>query len=110
MKLLQELGKARVSFGQYQCARAMEVLNALPQNHLHTGWVLVLLAKAHFELAEYEQAVQLFQEVRRLEPHRLQGMEYYSTALWHLQQEVALSALAMELKDIAKEAPQVNFV
>lgn len=47
--------------------------------------------------------------MRRLEPHRLQGMEYYSTALWHLQKEVALSTLAQELTDFDIKSPQVSF-
>ena len=33
-------------------------------------------------------------------------MEYFSTALWHLQDEVELSALAQELTTIDKMAPQ----
>ena len=35
-----------------------------------------------------------FSEVREWEPHRLHLMEFYSTALWHQQKEVQLSALA----------------
>lgn len=106
MRLLQELGRARLQLGQYHCAKVIETLKEIPPCHYQTGWVLVTLAKTHFELAEYDKAVRLFQDVRQLEPHRLQGMEYYSTALWHLQQEVALSALAQELTETAKNAPQ----
>ena len=32
-----------------------------------------------------------------MEPYRTDLMEYYSTALWHLQQEVSLSALAQDM-------------
>ena len=35
-----------------------------------------------------------------------QGMEIYSTALWHLQKEVVLSSLAQELVLIGKKTPQ----
>ena len=38
--------------------------------------------------------------------HGLQGMEIYSTALWHLQKEVVLSSLAQELVVIGKKTPQ----
>lgn len=38
-----------------------------------------------------------FSEVREREPYRLQLMELYSTALWQLQKEVTLSALAQDL-------------
>ncbi|GFT11332.1 cell division cycle protein 27 homolog [Trichonephila clavipes] len=106
MTLLQEMGKAQLYLGHYFCRKALEVLNSLPPQHFETGWVLTTMGKAHFELAEYKQAIALFEEVRRLEPHRLQGMEYYSTALWHLQKEVALSTLAQELTDFDTKSPQ----
>lgn len=106
MMLLQEMGKAQLYLGHYYCKKALEVLNSLPPQHFETGWVLTTMGKAHFELAEYNQAIALFEEVRRLEPHRLQGMEYYSTALWHLQKEVALSTLAQELTDFDIKSPQ----
>ncbi|GIY69720.1 cell division cycle protein 27 homolog [Caerostris darwini] len=106
MTLMQELGKAQLYLGHYYCRKALEVLNNLPPQHYETGWVLTTMGKAHFELAEYNQAISFFEEVRRIEPHRLQGMEYYSTALWHLQKEVALSTLAQELIDFDTKSPQ----
>ena len=40
-------------------------------------------------------------------PYRLDFTEYYSTALWHLQDDVELSALAQELTAIDKHnSPQ----
>lgn len=42
--------------------------------------------------------------MRELEPHRDNMMEIYSTALWHLQQEVKLSALAQELVALDKNS------
>ena len=35
-------------------------------------------------------------------------MEIYSTTLWHLQKEVQLSALAQEVTELDKEAPEVS--
>lgn len=106
MQLLQDLGKARFHLGRYGCKQAIEALQSLPTHHYRTGWVLAALGKAHFELGEYEQAVKVFEELRHLEPHRLQGLEYYSTALWHLQREVSLSFLAQDLQDMDKSAPE----
>ncbi|XP_067120824.1 cell division cycle protein 27 homolog isoform X1 [Centruroides vittatus] len=106
MQLLQELGWACLYLGHFCCRKAIEVLSRLPPHHYYTGWVLTALGRAHFELAEYEQAINIFQEVRRLEPHRVKGIEYYSTALWHMQQEVALSGLAQELTEFDKEAAE----
>ena len=47
-------------------------------------------------------------ELHQLEPHRLEGMELYSTVLWHLQREVQLSALAQELTELDRDAPEVS--
>ena len=53
------------------------------------------------------QAERLFSEARSLEPYHLEGMEIFSTALWHLQREVELSALAQEMTDMEKNSPEV---
>ncbi|XP_021937878.1 cell division cycle protein 27 homolog isoform X2 [Zootermopsis nevadensis] len=97
MALLRELGTAYLHLSQFNCRKAIDCLNNLPPHHYNTGWVLSLLGKAHYELTEYQQAVRYFSEVREREPYRCQLMELYSTALWHLQKEVALSALAQDL-------------
>lgn len=106
MQLLQDLGRARLYLGQYHGKQAIEVLEELPPHQHSTGWVLAALGKAHFELCEYQKAVRVFEELRALEPHRLQGLEFYSTALWHLQKEVSLSALAQDMMDLDKNAPE----
>lgn len=38
------------------------------------------------------------------------GMEIYSTTLWHLQKEVALSALAQDLTEMSRTSPQVSIL
>ncbi len=47
-----------------------------------------------------------FRELRDREPFRLDFMEYFSTALWHLQDDVELSALAQDLTRWGKSSPQ----
>lgn len=54
------------------------------------------------------QAERLFSEVRRIESYRVEGMEIYSTTLWHLQKDVALSALSKDLTDMDKNCPEVE--
>ena len=53
------------------------------------------------------QAEKVFGELRYLDPHYMEGMEIYSTTLWHLQRDVALSALAQELTEMDLNSPQV---
>ncbi|CAG2116614.1 unnamed protein product, partial [Medioppia subpectinata] len=88
LDLMVQLGTALQHLGQFECREAIDALESLPMNHLNTGWVLTALGRAYFEKSRYEEAVKYFTEAHRHEPHRLQGMEYLSTALWHLQREV----------------------
>lgn len=106
LDLLSLFGKALLELGQFNCQSAIDALTELPGNHLNTGWVLSALGRAYFEMTKYDEAVEYFQKAHKYEPHRLQGMEYFSTALWHLQKEVELSMLAQELIEFDKNAAQ----
>lgn len=106
MSLLRRLGEAQLSLGQFQIPNAIKVLKSLPPKHLNSGWVQSALGRCFFELGQYSEAVRFYEQAHEREPHRLQGLEYYSTALWHLQREVQLSMLSQELVEFDKEAPQ----
>lgn len=43
---------------------------------------------------------------RSLEPNRVSGMDVYSSTLWHLRKEVALSHLAHDLVEKQRMAPE----
>ncbi|XP_037085740.1 cell division cycle protein 27 homolog [Pollicipes pollicipes] len=107
MHLLRDVGAAYQQLSQFGSRRAIEQLSALPSHQYNTGWVLSMLGKAYFELNNYKQAIRFFQMVRDREPYRLEMMEYYSTALWHLQREVELSALAQDLMDHDRQSAEV---
>lgn len=106
MAVLREMGRGYQLLCSYSCRDAINVLSALPPQHYNTGWVLSHIGRAHFELAEYSQAERVFSEVRRIESYREEGMEIYSTTLWHLQKDVALSALSKEMTDMDRNCPQ----
>ncbi|GAB6019681.1 anaphase-promoting complex subunit cdc27 [Chamberlinius hualienensis] len=106
MSLLRDLGSAYLLLAQYNCKQAVDAFKALPAHHINTGWVLCNLGKAYFELGRYHESVNMFSKAQQVEPHRMEGMEYFSTALWHLQKEVQLSALANELVEFDKNCPQ----
>merc|ERR1719318_2351532 len=103
--LLKQVGLAYQKIGHYNCREAVRLLQLLPPKHASSTWVLALLGKSYFELAEYREAVKMFAQVRERDPFRLDMLEYYSTALWHLQEEVTLSALAQDLQRIDKLSP-----
>jgi anaphase-promoting complex subunit 3 len=60
-------------------------------------WVLCAVGRAHFEKVDYHEAERVFELARRKDPTRLEGMEVFSTVLWHLKKEVELSFLAQEV-------------
>ncbi|RXN00282.1 Cell division cycle protein 27-like [Acipenser ruthenus] len=108
MNLMRDMGKGYLALCSYNCKEAISILSQLPSHHYNTGWVLCQIGRAHFELAEYMQAERIFSEVRRIESYRVEGIEIYSTTLWHLQKDVALSALSKDLTDMDKNSPEVD--
>ncbi|XP_015678739.1 cell division cycle protein 27 homolog [Protobothrops mucrosquamatus] len=106
MTLLRDMGKGYLALCSYNCKEAIHILSHLPSHHYNTGWVLCHIGRAYFELAEYMQAERIFSEVRRIENYRVEGMEIYSTTLWHLQKDVALSVLSKDLTDMDNNSPE----
>lgn len=105
MQLMRTLGQAYLQLSQFECKKAIECLTSIAPHQFNTAWVQCMLGKAYFELVDYEQAVEYFSGVHKKEPYRLEYMDMYSTALWHLQREVALSALAQDLVKLDKNSP-----
>lgn len=106
LALLQQLGEAHLAMAKFKCNKAIQLFEDISPNHKNTAWVLGSLGKAHFELGNYVSAKVLFQEMRDLDPYRKEFTEYLSTTLWHLQDEVELSALAQDLTSGDKMSPQ----
>uniref|UniRef100_A0A8C1L2D3 Cell division cycle protein 27 homolog n=1 Tax=Cyprinus carpio TaxID=7962 RepID=A0A8C1L2D3_CYPCA len=101
-------GKGNISSPQFQAFNLQKAAAGILFIHYSTKTSAKLgyLALSHFELAEYMQAERIFSEVRRIESYRVEGMEIYSTTLWHLQKDVALSALSKDLTDMDKNSPE----
>ena len=43
-------------------------------------------------------------------PFHIDGLEYYSTVLWHLKDDITLATLAHQLTDIDRKHPAVNIL
>lgn len=106
LNLLRQIGEAFRLLCRYDCFEAVEAFKQLPPEQYNTGWVLVNVGRAYFEMIEYSKARDVFDQVRLIEPQRLQGMEVFSTTLWHLRRETDLSFLGQELSEINKNAPE----
>lgn len=105
-KVFLDCIKALDYLNHYKLDQCIDVLNSLPDRHRNTGWVLCCLGRALYEKTKYQESVNHYEAARRLEPYRLEGMEYYSSSLWHLHKEVELSILAKDLMAFDQDAPQ----
>lgn len=91
---------------QYKLDQCISTLTSLPERHRNTGWILCCIARALYEKTNYTESVKYYEAARKLEPYRLEGMEYYSSALWHQHKEIELSILAKDLMDFDQDAPE----
>jgi anaphase-promoting complex subunit 3 len=101
-ELLTSLGTVYRSLCQFRCRDALQQLQQLPR----TPWTLRMQGRAHFELLEYELAVEAFEAMRRAAAHLTAGVEYYSTTLWHLKRAPELAELAQSTAALDKMSPQ----
>ena len=86
MNLFAILGRAYLSQSKYHCQEAEAIYREeLTKKQLETGWVLGQVAKCLFEQTRYQEACKVYERMLRLEPYRLEGLELYSTCLWHLK-------------------------
>ncbi len=106
LELMVKFGAATKLLAEFKCREAIEEFGRLPVKQAATGYVLSAIGRAYFEMSKYDEAIEAFKRARTAEPHRLQGMEIYSTALWHKQKEVELSCLAQTLIDFDRTAPE----
>ncbi|KAL5572582.1 hypothetical protein UlMin_022179 [Ulmus minor] len=106
LSLLGTLGEGYRLSCMYRCQDALDMYLKLPHKHYNTGWVLSQVGKAYFELVEYLEAERAFNLARRVSPYSLEGMDIYSTVLYHLKEDMKLSYLAQELISTDRLAPQ----
>ena len=106
MGLLRELGAGYNALCLYQCNTTIERLDALPPAQRNTGWVLAQIGRAYFELVDYAAAEKVFKQMRSVDPMRTEGLEIFSTLLWHLRKEVDLCYLAQQAVALERRAWQ----
>lgn len=106
LALLRTLGEGYRLSCLYRCQDALDAYLKLPHKHYNTGWVLSQVGKAYFELVDYLEADHAFSLARLASPYSLEGMDIYSTVLYHLKEDMKLSYVAQELISTDRLAPQ----
>ncbi|KAI6204151.1 hypothetical protein M3Y94_00639100 [Aphelenchoides besseyi] len=99
------LSEVQELLSQYRCDEALEAVEIIPQAFQQLPLTLLVRGTILFENMDYKRCVEVFRELRRIHPTRIEGMETYSTALWQLQDHHQLSALAAELMTSHRESP-----
>lgn len=105
--LFCKLGLALHAMHSFDCQQTVQQLCSLPKRHYETGYVLDLVGLCHFETADYKKSEQAYQQAWKIEPRRMEGLEYYSSALWHLRKDVELGRLAQQCLQWDRLKPQV---
>ncbi|XP_047311527.1 cell division cycle protein 27 homolog B [Impatiens glandulifera] len=106
LDLLKVLGEGFRLSCIYRCQDALDTFLRLPPKHYNTGWVLSQVGKLNFELVDYLEADRTFSLARLASPYALEGMDIYSTVLFHLKKDMKLSYLAQELTSTDRLSPQ----
>ncbi|BGO97485.1 putative 20S cyclosome subunit BimA/Nuc2/Cdc27 [Rhodotorula toruloides ATCC 204091] len=97
LSILRAFATAARAAALYAQKEVVQALATLPSEQARTWRALVALAKAHFEMLSYDKAEKAFRQARHVAPYLVDGMELYSTTLWHLRKSTELSFLAQEL-------------
>ncbi|KAL5697576.1 hypothetical protein ACHQM5_028702 [Ranunculus cassubicifolius] len=106
LSLFRTVGEGYRLSCMYRCQEALDAYRKLSHKQYNTGWVLSQVGKAYFEMVNYLEAEHAFILARRASPYSLEGMDIYSTVLYHLKKEMRLSYLAQELISTDRLAPQ----
>lgn len=103
--LLQGLGEAFHLLHRFRCQEAINAVKTLQVNEQHSAFCEDLVARCHFEMQNYEEASQKYAQCclhHRFFPSL--GLEYYSTALWQLGNQLELGNLSRQVLDWGRNA------
>ncbi|CAF1365172.1 unnamed protein product [Adineta steineri] len=99
------LGQGLQHLSQFECRQAIELFESISLKHLDTPWVLLRLANCYYHLHDYQKSSLIYRDLRTKFPYHIDGLEYYSTVLWHLKDDIALATLAHELTETDRKHP-----
>ncbi|CAI5506082.1 unnamed protein product [Closterium sp. Naga37s-1] len=71
---------------------------------LSLSWCLV--GRAYVDMVQYGEAERVFEMARQASPYHVDGLDIYSTVLFHMRKDVQLSLLAQEAIAVDRMAPQ----
>ena len=73
-------------------------MRSLSLRMCYTKIIQQTLARCLFDEQKYPQACDIYRKIQQLEPHRLAGMEYYSTCLFYKEDAKSLSGAIFNIE------------
>eukprot|EP01063_Lacrimia_lanifica_P010834 TRINITY_DN1759_c2_g2_i1.p1 TRINITY_DN1759_c2_g2~~TRINITY_DN1759_c2_g2_i1.p1 ORF type:complete len:637 (+),score=266.81 TRINITY_DN1759_c2_g2_i1:96-2006(+) len=103
LTLLRGIFQVARKGAEYDAAGVVQRLQELPLAQRKSAYLQSLLAKAYYDEGRHAEAVQVFESIRRGDPHRLDpNFMLYSSCLWQLQCCKKLAHLAQEMVQVDK--------
>ncbi|KAL0707621.1 hypothetical protein Bca4012_074047 [Brassica carinata] len=87
-------------------SEVLNLLKILGNGHRHLLMYNCQVGKAYVELQDYFNADSVFTLAHQKSPYALEGMDTYSTVLYHLKEEMRLGYLAQELIAVDRLSPE----
>ncbi|KAL8653755.1 MAG: hypothetical protein Q9226_003719 [Calogaya cf. arnoldii] len=104
--LFSKLASAYFAQCHFRSQDAIQIYNAINLSQRDTPYILSQIARGYFEQGLYSDAEKIYGRLRSIFPSQVEGMERYSTSLWHQKKETDLAFLAHELIDVDRDSPE----
>ncbi|KAL8998681.1 MAG: hypothetical protein Q9169_002342 [Polycauliona sp. 2 TL-2023] len=104
--LFSKLACAYFAQVHFRSQDAIQIYNSITLSQRDTPYILSQIARGYFEQGLYLDAEKIYARLRGIFPSQIEGMERYSTSLWHQKKETDLAFLAHELIDVDRDSPE----
>lgn len=110
LELLSISGVIYQNVCQYRCQEALQAIHQLPIAQQRTAWVLHQQGRAFLEKGDFLSAQRCLEQMQKVDPGRMQGLELLSTVYWQLKKEIDLANLAQRAMDWDFESPEAHCI
>ena len=94
----------------YEMQTAIDLLTRLPKNYIDSSSTYSALGRCYFELGKYKECEKYYNLCIQKNPSHLEGMEYFSSCLWHLKDQYQCCNLAHSVLEQSQFAPETWIV
>eukprot|EP00916_Digyalum_oweni_P022319 GHVL01036989.1.p1 GENE.GHVL01036989.1~~GHVL01036989.1.p1 ORF type:complete len:623 (-),score=138.24 GHVL01036989.1:813-2636(-) len=107
---IREFFHAALLLESQQGSEAAEIYAKLADEFPESSYLIGQLAVSFYIERDFNQAADIFNEVRKIDPYQISHMDTYSNILFVLDQRSELSILSRELQELNRYCPESCFV